>query len=238
MSVVAAPRGDILLAASAFVLLSASCAAMLAAMAAYPGGNWSDPHGPGFDLWRNYFCDLIRPVAHNGVANDRGMMLGRVAMVTTGVASVPVFVLLPRLVATHTSAVWSRRAGIAAVMLLPAVPLTPSNVAGSWHAVAIAAAGVPGCAALSFATFAIVSERRRRPWLAVASLVMLAAVAVTSVVYVVVLAGGIDGIVLPVSQKVAWIAFVVWQAAVAGSAVRSHPLRVPGAPPGDLVTRG
>jgi hypothetical protein len=45
----------------------------------YPGGSYEDRHAPGFSLVHNYFCDLLDPVALNGVANP-GRGIGLVAM--------------------------------------------------------------------------------------------------------------------------------------------------------------
>jgi hypothetical protein len=45
----------------------------------YPGGSYDHRHAPGFSLVHNYFCDLLHPVALNGVANP-GRVIGLVAM--------------------------------------------------------------------------------------------------------------------------------------------------------------
>jgi hypothetical protein len=45
----------------------------------YPGGSYDDRHAPGFSLVHNYFCDLLHPVALNGVPNP-GRGIGLVAM--------------------------------------------------------------------------------------------------------------------------------------------------------------
>jgi hypothetical protein len=45
----------------------------------YPGGSYDDRHAPGFSLVHNYFCDLLHPVALNGVVNP-GRGIGLVAM--------------------------------------------------------------------------------------------------------------------------------------------------------------
>lgn len=44
----------------------------------YPGGSYVDRREPGFSLVRNYFCDLLEPVAKNGEPNP-GRGLGLVA---------------------------------------------------------------------------------------------------------------------------------------------------------------
>lgn len=45
----------------------------------YPGGSYDDRHAPGFSFVHNYFCDLLHPVALNGVPNP-GRGVGLVAM--------------------------------------------------------------------------------------------------------------------------------------------------------------
>ena len=207
-------RGAVATAAT-FVLVVVSAGLMLAAMVAYPGGSAFRPREAGFDFVANYFCDLIRPVAHNGVANGTGMVLGQLAMVTTGLASLPAFLVAPRWFPAHPFARRCRPLGIAAIVLLPAVPLTPSNVAGSWHAVAILAAGTPGCAALVLVTLGIASVRARFRVLFRVSVVMLLAAGVTALLYAATLAFGLEGIALAASQKIAWLALVAWQLAIA-----------------------
>lgn len=44
----------------------------------YPGGNYDDRGEAGFSLFRNYFCDLLDPVAKNGEPNT-GCVVGIVA---------------------------------------------------------------------------------------------------------------------------------------------------------------
>ncbi|MEO8181550.1 MAG: hypothetical protein ABI895_22160 [Deltaproteobacteria bacterium] len=49
----------------------------------YPGGSWTEPAREGFVLWRNFWCDLVRSQALNGVANGasrRAASLGFAAL--------------------------------------------------------------------------------------------------------------------------------------------------------------
>jgi hypothetical protein len=53
----------------------------------YPGGNYDDRREPGFSLFRNYFCDLLEPLAKNGEPNPgRGVGLVAAALIVPTLA--------------------------------------------------------------------------------------------------------------------------------------------------------
>jgi len=52
---------------------------LAAAAALYPGGSWSDRSLPGFSLWRNFWCDLLRSQAINGADNAASRRLSGLA---------------------------------------------------------------------------------------------------------------------------------------------------------------
>ena len=180
---------------------------LLTSMHAYPGGSCSLPDAPAHDPCRNYFCDLIRPVAHNGQPNEAGMRLGQLGMILTGLSFAPLFVLLPRLFPNHRIGAASRSFGVLAAAVLPTVACTPSNVHPWWHtgAIAIAASSV-----------GILSVRTRYPRLALLTVGMLAATLVTATLYVATfVTTWPDAWALPTAQKVAWVALIIWHATAA-----------------------
>jgi hypothetical protein len=77
------------MAVAGFVLL------MGGAMAAYPGGHLWDKSSPGYDFWRNFWCDLLRSEAYNGVQNLVAPALARTAMSCLAVGILSCFCLTP-----------------------------------------------------------------------------------------------------------------------------------------------
>lgn len=199
---------------AAWSLSLAGTVLLLASMRAYPGGSCSVPHASAHDLLRNYFCDLIRPVAHNGEPNDSGMRLGQLGMILTGLSFVPLFVLLPRLFPDYRLGAAIRSFGVLAAVLLPTVACTPSNVHPWWHTGAIAITGLPGSLAIAASAAGILSVRKRYPRLALLTIGVFAASFVTAVLYLVTfIATWPDAWALPTAQKVAWVALIAWSAA-------------------------
>ena len=194
----------------------ASVALLLAAMWAYPGGSSSQPAMPGFDLWHNYFCDLIRPVAHNGVANNTGAMFGTAGMIVSALAMVPLWLLLPRLLASSSLARLCRVSGLVAATAIPGVACTPSSGSSVAHTFAICVAGLPGFIALIAAAVGILASRRQHPRLAALTGALLASAGVTGALWLTTfVAPWPDRWPLPTAQKIAWVFLVAW--AVAGS---------------------
>lgn len=58
----------------------------------YPGGTYWDPSTTGFG-WTNFWCDLLRPLAHNGLPNEAGAWAARLALLALALGLGPFFTL-------------------------------------------------------------------------------------------------------------------------------------------------
>lgn len=205
------------LALAALVPTALSAVLLLAAMAAYPGGRWMDPRAEGFDLVRNYLCDLIRPVAHDGRDNATGMRLAQAALLLEAVALLPLWWLLARrLLPRAELAATVRASGILAALLLPAVAFTPSDGTSRTHALAIGAAGAPGLVAVGLGAWGLLARAREWPGLAVLTALFLAAGAASGGLWLVTFsAAWPDAWMLPLAQKLAWVLLLAWSVALA-----------------------
>jgi hypothetical protein len=196
----------------------AAAALLLAAMFAYPGGSGELPAAPGFDPWHNYFCDLIRPVAHGGGDNATGMLLARAGVVATALALVPVWLLLPLLFAAHPAARWCRGPGLLAAAALPAVALTPSDTLPHWHTLTNAGAGLPGAVAMCAGALGIAAVRHRHRRLFWLTLLLLFASVVTAGLWTAAMVWVWPGRwALPCMQKLGWLLLLAWMLAALAS---------------------
>ncbi|HEX5050303.1 MAG TPA: hypothetical protein VFZ65_00895, partial [Planctomycetota bacterium] len=107
------------LARAVWVLTATSVLLLFASMLSYSGGSAVRPDEPGFDLWHNYFCDLIRPIGHGGRSNTVGMHLGQAGMLAAASAFLPLWLVLPRLFPAARAARVCRWAGVLAAITLP-----------------------------------------------------------------------------------------------------------------------
>jgi hypothetical protein len=58
----------------------------------YPGGTFWDPSTVGFG-WTNFWCDLLRPIAHSGLSNEAGAWAARLSLLALALALGPFFAL-------------------------------------------------------------------------------------------------------------------------------------------------
>ena len=72
---VQAPRA----AAAVFIIFN------LVAMQLYPGGTIHNPHSANYHLTQNYFSDLGRAVAYNGVQNFHSSLIFNLTLLITGI---------------------------------------------------------------------------------------------------------------------------------------------------------
>lgn len=197
---------------------------MGAAMASYAGGSWLHPHTATHVFFENFWCDLLREPAHSGLANARS-----VRFATLGFAALAVALAAFWLEMAQIFEDWRRTllrfGGLLSSLATGAVALVPSDRFPALHAPAVLTAGGLGfacgciCAAWSLRHFA------RARVFGSASVVLVGAAAVNLVLYVwVAYLGGVDTIALPVVQKVATAALLVWIiAGLAFSASRPKP---------------
>lgn len=210
----------VLAGASTFVVL------MSFAMALYPGGTWMNRQARGYDVVRNFFCDLSAAVALNGAPNP-GATYAAVAMVALALALVPFWLLVAfRLRETPRRSAAVRALGLASAVMLPLVPLLPSARYGLLHAAAVLVTSLLGLAAgLAAARGLLASKEARRPHGYLAGATLFAA-AVTAVLYVRLVASHalVPHWSLPAMQKIAAMLLLAWLV-VTAEAMRSVPPR-------------
>jgi hypothetical protein len=194
--------------------LSAFVGAGVVSAAYYPGGSWLDRRAAGHDLVRNFLCDLLAPVAINGQPN----LVGSVAMM----AGMGVFALglalywwsMPRLFSSVALTRAVRGCGVVSTLGLLAVPLTPPTESYQLHAAAVFSGGIPAFAAwiLSLVAFSQRAETRRLAWLGLIAL-LLVGLGFGLYTREYFFRGG-PSVMLPLSHRVATVAFLAWVIAV------------------------
>lgn len=202
--------------------LSLFCVAMLAGALAYPGGSWLHPHSVGFSVVENFWCDLMRRPAHNGAPNPWAPALGILAFVAIGVALVPFWLEVSRLLPPRRAR-FVRGAGVVSAVCTAVVALLPSDRFPSLHPpIVLSAGGLGLICGLLVGGFAI-SQRRQFPVFAGASLGLLLAAAANLALYLrAIYFQASETVALPVVQKLATLGLLVWM--VAGlSASRPKP---------------
>jgi hypothetical protein len=198
-------------------LLSASSVVLLVlAMTRYPGGTQVDRMTRGYDFFRNYFCDLIQPLGHDGSPNG-GAALAQAGFILCACALAPLWLLLPRLFASRSPLGRPVRvAGIASSLALPSVAFTPSQLGRHVHSLAILAAGVPALVSLGLGMAGLFAEWRRRPRLAALTLALLVCTVATGALWGWTFFASWPGAwALPSAQKLTWFVLVAWMPAVA-----------------------
>lgn len=201
-------------AGSVVALLGLGTTLITIAMTAYPGGRLGDPTAPGFDLLRNYFCDLISPRAHNGDDNSLGMLCARAGMIVTGLALLPLWLRFP-LPHPPRAAALLRRCGWLTTLALPAVAWTPSGHWPYWHSFAILCAGVPGSITLGIATWSIYRQREHTRGLLGLTIALAIVGASVGALWSLTFVASWPELALPTAQKVAWLLLLAWACALA-----------------------
>jgi len=161
----------------AMTLTSVACLAL--AMHRYPGGTELDRHCVGHSFWFNFLCDLTGARALNGAPNAASRGLARAAMAALSVGLGAFWLILPAAFPGHrATAAAIRTAGAISVLGFFAIPFAE----GSWHAVAIFAAAVPGVLAAGVGVAATLRYVRDR-LLVIGAFGSMAAATIDSVLY-------------------------------------------------------
>ncbi len=66
------------------------------AAAAYPGGTWWDRDSEGFQVAQNFWSDLLRTQSLNGESNQLGALTARIALLVLALSLVPFWTLIER----------------------------------------------------------------------------------------------------------------------------------------------
>jgi hypothetical protein len=197
------------------VCLAGFGALLLLAIELYPGGNWLDRSAAGHRFFANFFCDLTQPISLSGVGNSTGSRCAQLGMFCFAAALAGFFWLLPVRFGAGSRAVrWVRGLGECTVVCFIAVPLTPSERFGNWHAALALVSGAFGVASALWAVHALLAARQRL--LAGLGAGALALGAFTGGVFVYHLCYATPpSLLLPAAQKLAALLLTAWMAALA-----------------------
>jgi len=191
---------------------------------AYPGGTMMDPRARGFDIARNFMCELVNPVAVNGEPNPVGSVAATVGMVVL-ILGVGVFwFLVPALFPErHGLGLLVRVLGGVGFASLLVIPVTTWLQLATLHYLAIFGALVPSVLAALIASWGLaVGKGTRR--LAVLGGVVLVTAVVDGILYGIhVVQGGTPPVLLPALQRVATVLLLLWLLAVARVVLRTIP---------------
>ncbi len=183
---------------------------MGAAMASYAGGSWLHPHTSGHAFFENFWCDLLREPAHNGLPNRASVWLGTLGFAALAAALVAFWLEIADVFRDFRRG-FVRWAGLVSSAATAAVAFIPSDRFPVLHAPVVLLAG-----GLGFACGCICSAWALRHLAAarvfgLASLLLVSAAAANLGLYVwVAYFHGVDTLVLPAAQKVATFALLVW----------------------------
>ena len=89
------------------ILLILSVISIHIATIFYPGGTFIDNGTVGYSFWYNFFSDLGMTVSHSGAPNPIGFVLTTIFLITTGVAQIAVYSVLPSLYADSKKTKWT-----------------------------------------------------------------------------------------------------------------------------------
>lgn len=169
-----------------------------ASAALYPGGSFCRPRARGVDLWLNFFCDLHHARAINGAPNALGSRLGQLGALALVLAVAALWRRFP-------ARGLVRALGMTSVLGTLAVPLTPSDVFGRVHTLAVVLAAGPGIAAV------LLASRALPPRAAALGYALVAVAGVDLALYVHDVARGVGcDAALPAVQKLAAAMLVGW----------------------------
>jgi len=184
------------------------------AIALYPGGTWFDRHAPGYDLLRNFVCDLTQPIALDGRANRLGSMFGKASMLALDAGLSVHFLGALRLGRpTPRMARAIRVAAAFSFVGIAAVPLLPSLEVGVLHSIAVLVGTSAGLLAGGFAITVLAGSPYRR--IARLGMAMFATAFVDAGIYAwSTFVSGATPLALPVIQRLALVLLVAWLASV------------------------
>lgn len=193
--------------------LGVFCASMLAGAMVYPGGSWLRPQSVGFSPTENFWCDLMRQPAHNGAPNPWAPWLGTLAFAALGVALIPFWLEVSRLLAARRAS-FVRVAGVVSAVCTALVALLPSDRFPHLHPPIVLSAGILGMICGLLVGRLALSQRRELPLFAAASWLLLLAASANLLLYLrAIYFQAAETTALPVAQKIATFGLLVWMVA-------------------------
>jgi hypothetical protein len=194
------------------------------AMANYPGGNWLQRSARGHDLARNFLCDLLGPVALNGLPNTVGSFAMQAALAVLAAGLTVTWWLIPRLLPGPRLARAIRVCAVVSLLGLISIPLTPPSQSYALHAVAVLSGGVPAIVAWVLALYGLGRQPRTRA-LAGLGLLALLSMVVAFLLYAYQLFWRTrPNLVLPLSHRVATLLCLVWLVRLATTTTPDRPV--------------
>mgnify|MGYP001198523112 CR=1 FL=1 len=188
------------------------------AIVLYPGGTWFDRRAPGYDLLRNFVCDLTQPIALDGRPNAVGSVFGKASILAIDAGLSLNFLGALRLGRpTPLLARVVRFASALSFLGIAAVPLLPSLVFGHLHTVAVLIGAAAGLFAGGFCVAVLARSPYRR--IGFMGMAMFAVAFLDAGIYAWSVSAGTTPLALPVLQRLALVLIVVWMTAV-GVALR------------------
>jgi hypothetical protein len=203
------------------------CVTMLGAMSSYAGGSWLHPQTTSHVFFENFWCDLLREPAHNGLPNGRSVALATLGFVAVAVSLAAFWLEVSRLLGRRRAR-FVQVAGVVSSLATALVALVPSDRFPGVHPPAVLTSGglgfVCGCICSAWA----LSHYKVAPVFALSSLVLVGAAAVNLVLYVrAIYFHASESIAMPLAQKVATLGLLCWVVAGLGAAQSVRP--APGA---------
>lgn len=200
---------------------------MAIAIVMYPGGNLWDRSQPGYDFWRNFWCDLQRQPAYNGAPNQLAPRFAQLAMICLALGIAAYFVLAPRLFGRGRRLGWlvtaSGLCGAAGLVLVAGIS---SRSFPTLHGVAVLAAGPTGLGAVLGTVVGLARSPGRSRLTVLLGAAMLAVASFTLTQYVREFVFKVPSSEwLPRSQKVATLLALGWMCVVSATAVRASGSR-------------
>jgi hypothetical protein len=192
------------------VALGVFIAAMAIAIAAYPGGSWTAPSEPGFSMSRNFWCDLLRSRAINGLDNATSKSWASLAFATLAAGTLPFWSAAAALFPPHRRRlVGILGAGSAVGLgLMAALPSDRYPVA---HGVVALAGAASGMLAGAMSALLRLSGEPRLGARRVAAALTLGFAASNAGLYVyVAYLRAPETLAQPVVQKLATLLLVIW----------------------------
>jgi hypothetical protein len=194
----------------AWALLLCFVVTLFGAVLVYPGGSWTEPQALGFSLARNFWCDLLRSRAINGLDNHQSKLLASVGFAALGLAMFPYWWvaagLLPR----------ARRGRVALFGMLSATSLAalarlPSDEQPLLHGIVALCGGITGIACAAVCVVTRLAHETGASLRRVSGALALVLGSLNAVLYVYVAYGhGQETLAQPLVQKFATIALLLW----------------------------
>lgn len=180
------------------------------AMATYPGGNWLDRHARGHDLARNFLCDLLDPVALNGLPNPIASGAAQAALAVLAVGLTVTWWLMPLLLAAPGLSRALRTCALVSLLGLVAIPLTPPSGSHALHAAAVLCAGVPAIGAWVLTLYGLGRQAGTRALAAFGAVALLSVVIAFALYASALLWRMRPTLILPLSHRAATLLSLGW----------------------------